>query len=591
MKKSIVCLLVFGILLSGCGVLEDPKPATTAPSQITALQQKPEVTPPTVEVDFAQTDADMFTGRDEEDTYSKGTMIQLDGNSVTCNSAAVKVEGTKITIGKEGVYILRGTLNDGQILVNAGDSDKVQLVLEGASITGQNTPALNVEAADKVFLTLAAGTENVLSNGGSFGNSGADGAVFSRADLSFNGTGSLTVESPAGHGIVCKDDLVVAGGSFQIHAASHALDANDSFRMKGASLKVDAGKDGIHVEDNDDSATGFVYISGGSLIIEAEGDGISAGYWMQISNGSFDILAGGGYENGVSHSSGGWGDFMGGGRPGPRAAATAETADSDTSMKGLKAKGGMLISGGDITIDAADDGLHSDGAVTVSGGNIKIASGDDGIHGETNLRIAGGEINITNGYEGLEAQNVHVIGGQIRMVCTDDGINAAGGRDSSGTGGRDEMFSKPGGPGDAANGSIVIDGGDMYIQSSGDGMDANGYLEINGGKTVICGPNSGDTATLDFETTGSINGGIFVGTGSSFMAQTFSENTQGVLAVQAGQGQSGVTITVSDKDGKELVSFQPELPFSVIIFSTPELISGQTYHITIGDKEADLEAY
>ena len=122
-------------------------------------------------------------------------------------------------------------------------------------------------------------------------------------------------------------------------------------------------------------------------------------------------------------------------------------------------------------------------------------------------------------------------------------------------------------------------------------MDANGYLEINGGKTVICGPNRGDTATLDYNTSGSINGGIFIGTGAAGMAQTFSDNTQGVLAVQVGQGQSGATITVSDKDGKELVSYTPELPFSVIIFSTPEMVSGQTYHITVGDVEGDMAAY
>ena len=603
--KKLLSVFVACLLLCGCGMLEDPEPtATTSTTQPAANGGTVVGDSAPVDVDFAKTDADMFTDRDGRTSYSESdsVIIQLDGDSVTCNSASVKVEGTDITIGGEGTYILRGTLEDGCVTVNAGDSDKLQIVLDGASVSCADSAALYVLGGDKVFVTLAEGTENSFSNGGRFGTGegSIDGAIFSKQDLTFNGSGSLTVESPAAHGIVCKDDLVFTGGSYAIHAASHAIDANDSVRLKGATITMDAGKDGIHVEDSEDTTTGFVYISGGALDIEAEGDGISAAVWMQITDGTIDILAGGGYENGESQSSGGWGDFMGGGsggmgggRPGMRATTTTTTTtdEASTSMKGLKADGGLLISGGTITIDSADDGIHSNGLATINGGDITIASGDDGIHAETDLTITAGKISITNSYEGLEALNVHVTGGQIDMVCTDDGINAAGGTDSSGTGGRDQMFGGHGGMGGSSNGSIIVDGGDLYIQSSGDGMDANGYLEINGGKTVVCGPNSGDTATLDYDTSGTINGGTFIGTGAAGMAQTFSENAQGVLAVQVGQGQSGVTITVSDKDGKELVSYAPELPFSVIIFSTPDMVSGETYHITIGDVEGDLEAY
>lgn len=592
MKKLLSILIIMAMLLSGCSILEDPVTVTTTTATLPNTNKPPVGDSTPIEVDFSKTDADMFTDRDGESEYSeeKAVIIQLDGASVTCNSASVKVENATATICKKGTYILRGSLQDGSVIVAAGDNDKVQIVLDGVDINSAGSAALQVVSADKVFVTLAKGSENRLSNGGSFSGT-VDGALFSKQDLSINGEGSLTVESPVGHGIVCKDDLVITGGNFTIQAASHGVDVNDSFRMKSGTVNVDAGKDGIHAEDNEDATTGFVYISGGELDIESEGDGISAAYTLQIGGGAIQILAGGGYKNGASHSSDGWGDFMGGGMGGgPRPRAVTTTEDSGTSMKGLKSKRGLLISDGDISIDSADDSMHSNGVAVINGGTMQLASGDDGIHADTDLSITGGTIDISTCYEGLEAVNVRVTGGQISMVATDDGINAAGGTDSSGGGGRDQMFGRPGGAGGASNGSIVIDGGDLYIQSSGDGMDSNGYLEINGGKTVVCGPNSGDTATLDFDTRGTINGGIFVGTGSSFMAQTFSQNQQGVLAMQVRQS-AGVTITVTDSQGNVLLTHEPKLEFSVFIFSSPELVSGQTYHVVIGDTEGDMEAY
>jgi hypothetical protein len=607
MKKAVALLLVLTMLLTGCGILEPIDP--TGSTDTTGTTDG--VTPPSgpVKVDFAQSDDVMFTEKDIQTEYSEGNsaVITLDGNSVSCNSSKVNVSGTTVTITGEGTFILRGTLNDGMIIVNAGEKDKPRIVLDGASVTSATSAALYVLQAGKVFVTLAEGKENILANGGSFtaiDENNIDAAVFSKQDLTFNGSGSVTITSPAGHGIVCKDDLIFTGGTYTVHSASHGVDANDSLRMKSGTLTIDAGKDGIHVEDADDAATGFVYVSGGTLDIEAEGDGISAALYAQIENGQINILAGGGYENGESHSSGGFGDFMGGGmgpgggRPGGRSAESATTDTSGTSMKGLKADGGILISNGMLNIDSADDAIHSDDLFVINGGNVTISSGDDGIHAETDLTITGGTIEIKESYEGLEAVNILISGGKTTLKATDDGLNAAGGMDSSGAGGRDEMFGggmggpgRPGGMGGASNGSIVITGGELHVQASGDGLDANGYLEITGGYTVVCGPNQGDTATLDYDTSATISGGVFIGTGAAGMAQTFSANTQGVIAVSVGGGQSsGVKITVSDSNGKELVSYQPELAFSVIIFSTPELISGQSYHVRVGSVEGDITA-
>ena len=175
------------------------------------------------------------------------------------------------------------------------------------------------------------------------------------------------------------------------------------------------------------------------------------------------------------------------------------------------------------------------------------------------------------------------------------GLNAAGGTDSSGTtGGRDGMFGGgPGGSGGmspSSNGSITISGGTLHINASGDGIDANGSLTISGGYTVVVGPTQGDTATLDYDTTAMITGGTFIGTGASGMAQTFSDSEQGVVAVSVGNQSAGTTVTLTDQNGKTLLSVTPELSFAVVILSSPDIVSGETYTITVGSVSGEFEA-
>lgn len=610
MKKLMAFSMVCALLLSGCNALQPPA-ETTAPTSTPngpgSLPTEPGIYDgPPVEVDFEQTDEYLFSDRDEQTQYSESNcaVITLSGSSVSANAPTVQISGSTATITKEGYYILRGELTNGSIVVNAGDKAKIQLIMEGASITSESNAALYVLSADKVFLTLAAGTENTLANGGSFPTddpNNVDGAVFSKTDLTINGEGSLNVTSPAGHGIACKDDLTVTGGNITVYSAFHGLDANDSVRIKDGQFTIDSGKDGIHVEDADNTSTGFVYISNANMKIESEGDGISAALHMQISGGTFNILAGGGYENGQQHSSGGWGDFMGGGMghggqqsPRPReAVSTAATTEDVTSMKGLKAGAGLLINGGTISVDSADDAIHSDTIAVLNGGQIELSSGDDGIHAETDLTITAGTVKITQSYEGLEAQNIVIAGGDISLTSTDDGLNAAGGVDGSGEGGRDQMVGgRPGlgGMGGASNGNITISGGKLYVKASGDGIDSNGTLQITGGYTIVCGPNVGDTATLDYDTTGTITGGVFIGTGSSMMAQSFSKGSQGVVAANAGNQAAGTSISVKDNQGNVLLNYQPELPFTVFIYSAPEIVSGQSYQLVVGTNNGDITA-
>lgn len=566
--------------LSGC----------TQSQETSGSNMESSVNTSSAEADFSKTDAEMFTDRDYETDYdeSSSVFIQLDGDSASSSSDSVQISGSTVTITEEATYILSGTLDDGTIIVDAPDTAKIHLVLDGASIHSETSAALYILEADKVFLTLADGSENTLSNGGTFtaiDENNIDGAVFSKQDLTINGTGALTVTSPAGHGIVCKDDLVVTGGTYAITSSSHGLDANDSIRITGGtSLTIDAGKDGLHAENSDDASLGFVYIADGVMMIESEGDGISAGSSMQIENGIFQILAGGGSENGSNVSSDSWGGFMGGPRGQYEESslpAESETEDSSASMKGIKAAGELLISEGNFSIDSADDGVHSNTSITVNGGTFEIASGDDAFHADETLTVADGALSITESYEGLEALQIDIQGGEITLTASDDGLNAAGGTDSSGmTGGRDGRFG--GGMSASSNGSIAISGGTLSISASGDGIDANGSVEISGGYITITGPSQGDTSILDYDTSAVITGGTFIGTGASAMAQTFSSSEQGVIAVSTGSQEAGTAVAISDAQGNTVLSYVPEMSFGAVIFSSPDVITGETYTITAG---------
>ena len=613
MKKIVSILLILTLMLSllaGCG--KDVDSNTPTENQDGSSSN---ATP--VEVDFSKTDADMFTERDNKTDYdeNQAVTIKLNGTTATASSNSVKISGSKITITEEATYVVSGELTDGMLIVDASDTAKLQIVLSGANITSKTSAALYILEADKVFLTLAEETTNTLANGGSFtaiDDNNIDAALFSKQDLTLNGKGSLTVTSPAGHGIVCKDDLVFTGGTYTVNSASHGLDANDSVRITNATLNIDAGKDVIHCENTDDTSKGFIYISSGTINGEAEGDGIAAGAYMQIADGTIDLLVGGGSENGSKEHSDNFGGFMGGGhgggrpgemRPSSSQSSTTTTDENSTSMKGLKATSSMLISGGNFTINSADDSVHSDVSVIINGGTFAIASGDDAIHAEDTLTVTAGKIDISESYEGLEALHIDVQGGDIKLKASDDGLNAAGGTDQSGTeGGRDGMFGggmgggKPGGMGghggmsSNSNGSIKISGGNLYINSSGDGMDANGTLEISGGYTIVVGPTQGDTATLDYDRSATITGGTFIGTGAQGMAQTFSDSEQGVVAISVGNQSAGTKIVIKDKSGKTIIEHSPELNFAVVILSSPNIKKGESYTLTVGSESGGFKA-
>ena len=595
-------------------------PEQTTPSNGSTSETESVTLP---EVDFSVTASDMFTKRDKKTDYDDTAVrIQLNGNSATANSDSVQISDSTITITEEDTYILSGNLNDGCVVVNADSSAKIHLVLDGVDINNKSSAAILVLSADKVTITLASDKNN-LSNSGYFAPVDAlnvNAALYSKDDLSLNGSGSLTITSPAGHGISCKDDLVLAGGTYTITSGNHGLDANDSIRLTASAISIEAGKDGIHAENTDDTTLGFVYIADGTYKIHANDDGISAGAYLQIEEGSFDITT------------------------------ESVSSSSDSSGKGIKSTNSMQISTGSFTVNSVDDSIHSNTDIIINGGTYNLISKDDGIHADATLTVNNGDVNITESYEGLEALDLVINGGNIRLIASDDGLNAAGGNDASGFGGRGGdnfggfkggnrpgknkgdfenlpsdvmpdrgMQNRPnggfddggfgnnfgGGFGDnfggafgggafggmgSSNGSITITGGNLYIQASGDGIDANGSLTITGGDITICGPNRGDTASLDYDTTATISDATFIATGATGMAQTLSSSEQGIITINVGNQNAGTTLTLTDSKGKVFLTRTPELPYSLVILSSPDLKSGETYTLTYGTTTKTITA-
>lgn len=578
-KRMLLCGLALCMLLCGCNGTD----GFDAPEAGSAATD----TPPELSLDFAATEEEMFTERDREETFSAESCVQilLQGDRATASSDSVQIEGSVVQITAEATYLISGTLTNGQIIVNTPDTAKPRLILSGASIHSESSAPLYILGADKVFVTLAPQTENTLSTGESFvaiDENNIDGALFSKQDLTINGTGKLTISSPSGHGIVCKDDLVLTGGEYHVTAAAHALDANDSIRISGVTLQATAGKDGLHAENSEDTAKGFIYLASGSLQLNVDGDGVDASAFLQLEGGEVNVVAGGG---------------------------VAASGASDVSKKGLKATASILINGGRFVLDCADDAVHANTSIAMNGGEFEISTGDDGFHADETLAVTAGKIRITKSYEGLEALDISVSGGEISLVATDDGLNAAGGTDQSGFGGfggGKDQFGRPGGGGrpdmgggnpgmgggmsSASDGSILISGGSLYVQASGDGLDANGTLSITGGHVTVCGPTVGDTATLDYDVSGSITGGTFIGTGAAGMAQSFSNATQGVIAVRVGTQSANTVITVTDGEGNVILTHTPALSFAVVILSSPQLVKDNTYKLTIGSISEDVEA-
>lgn len=527
---------------------------------------------------------------------SSATKITLSGDSASVSGSGAAAEGSTVTISTAGTYIVSGNLTDGLITVTTSEDDKVQIVLNGVKIASSSGPAIDVQSADKCFITLAEGTQNSLSDGSAFTSEDANACIYATCDLTINGSGSLDVSGNYRHGVFSKDDLIVYGGTIRVSAVEDGLNGKDSVKIGAGDISIDSGADGVKSSKSTNPEKGFVYVSGGSLSIDAEDDGIQA-------------------------------------------------------------KTYLCIAGGSIEIDAADDTLHSDLEGALNGGSTSVRSGDDAFHCETKLEVNDGSFVAEACNEGYEAEQVVVNGGDTNICALDDAMNASaadlsddsessdvdastvapsgepganaaqpdgsiGVPDASsanadsngqqntasqGTGWQDGATSPelpsddghapdaqggmerggqaPGGQGGAPGASdsnclIQINGGKVVLDSQGDGVDSNGNVEINGGTLLVNGPSSDGDGAFDYDGEATISGGTVLMAGAVGMAQSFTSGTQAFALVRA-SGSAGSVIEATDADGNVIATLMATRAFGCVLVSGAGVSDGDTITVSV----------
>lgn len=336
--------------------------------------------------------SDLFTERDLQQTadLSEAQYFTLQ-------------DGQDIEITEAGVYVFTGTASDTSIIVNAGDEDKVQIILNGVSITNTDSPAIYVKNADKVFVTTT-DTDNTLKVTGEFtadGDTNTDAVIFSKDDLVLNGIGSLAIES-ADNGITSKDDLKITGGSINISADSDAIEANDSIAIADGYITISTGKDGMHAENDEDNTLGYIYICGGTFNIDAADDGIQATTILQIDGGEFSISSAEGLE--ATHVQINGGSIY----------IDASDDGINGSQKSTALSAEVEINGGNVTVNMGQgdtDGIDSNGALTITGGTIEVNAQSPFDYDGT-LTFTGGKV-IVNGQETTDITNQMMGGGMM----------------------------------------------------------------------------------------------------------------------------------------------------------------------------------
>lgn len=503
------------------------------------------------------------------------TYIKLSDNNTTVEGNGVDVDKNVITINTAGTYSISGKLSDGQIIVNTDKEKKTYILLNGVDITCKSTSPIQILSSEKTVFALVDNSENKISDGETYDKTenNQDAAIFSKEDITFIGNGSLEVNGNYDKGIVSKDDLMIESGSISVKSVTDGIKGKDSVIVRGGNLTIDTGGDGIQAYNADEEDKGYVSLEDGTIKITAEQDGVQAETNLLVAGGNIDISTGGGSEN--SSNKDGWGD----GKPGETMENNTTTTEDTTSAKAIKASSVIEIDDGSINIDSSDDSIHSNSKLIINNGDINLSSGDDGTHADAELEINGGTLNITKSYEGIEGTDITINDGNIHVVASDDGLNAAGGADGSSTNGRpgqNKMES-------TTSGTATINGGYLVVDADGDGLDANGNLTMTGGTAIVNGPTNGGNGALDYDGEFNMSGGTLIAAGSLGMVQTPSSSSKlNTINVSLTSQEANTLIRVESESGDDVVTFSPTKTYSSVVICTPNIKSNETYKVYVG---------
>ena len=531
-------------------------------------------------------DTAYFTTNDLNGSWDTtgAAVITLSGDGASISGNGAYFYDGNVVIAEAGRYVFSGSLTDGSIIVDAHDSSKVWILLDGVEINCSDDACIQVDQADKVFLTLAEGSQNILTSGSVYSDTalsdGTDGAIFAHDDLTINGSGSLTVTAQYSHGISANDDLVITGGSITISAVEDAIHVNDSIRIKDAAIIVTAGDDGVLTSNEVEN--GYLYIESGTLDITASGDGIHTTGDITVAGGEINISAG---DDGI-HSDASV--FVQSG--------TILISDCYEGIEALI----IDVSGGDVSINCEDDGFNANGGSSdMFGGGGQMGGGqNDGTFGHGGMHGKGTDDGTTG--ERPTPPDMGTVGATGDMPTPPDmGTEGMGGEIQAGP------------ETDAASGSIQssadTEDAETYIAISGgtvrivnevgqdaDGLDSNGDIKISGGTIYISLLGTGSNCAVDYASesggVAEITGGTIIACGASSMAEGFdTTSTQAsILYNTSTVAEAGTTLTVADADGSVLLSWEVPCSFSSALISCPEMKVGGTYTVSAGGTSEEI---
>ena len=511
---------------------------------------------------------------------SSETAIDLSNPTAT---DGVTVEDGTLTITKAGTYKLSGEYQ-GQIKVETADSDAVRLVLDNANITNSSGAALNVVNADEVILYSASGTTNTISDGADYtatGEDDPDAVVYSKADMTIAGEGTLKVNGNHEDGIHTSDGLVIASGTLEVNAANTGIKGKDDVDILGGTINVTAQQDGIKSTNDTDEGQGWTRLSNGTVTVNAGDDGFKASRVVEISGGSLTV---------------------------------------EQSDEGIEAQY-INVSGGDVNVTSADDGMNASLKTSNSESTDSSANTSDAANQQQNNQqqgsLPGGQQSGTsnqqqqgmgqppamsgssqdgtsqNGTSGTAQQqnNTQNQGNQnMGQPPAMPGGNAQDGTSQNGTTGTGQQGmgqppqgGMPGGGGgtfEVIDAAINVSGGHVTVNAEGDGIDSNGVTTLSGGTLIVNGPSQGGNAALDTNGDLLLNGATVLSGSTADMFEAPSTNsTSGYLKLTNSSGfEQGSTVQVADSSGKVVANYKvTKSNVQLVLVSSSSIVKGQSY--------------
>ena len=453
-------------------------------------------------------------------TWDSSSEVTIDLSNPTATDGVTVSDGV-ITITKAGNYKLTGTY-EGQIKVEAADSDMVRLILNNATITNSTGAAINVVEADEVVIYTASGTTNTVSDGSSYSDTASgspDAAIYSKSDLTLAGEGTLKVEGKYEEGIHTTDGLVIASGTLEVTAANTGIKGKDYVDILDGTITVTATKDGIKATNDTDGNRGWVRLSGGTVNISAGDDGFKAERVLEISGGTLNITQ---------------------------------------ANEGIEAQY-INILDGTVNVTSSDDGINASYSTTSTS-----STGTESASTSTTQ--------TTQTAQGGQAGQAPA-GGQAPSGTM--GQPPAGGGAGGGMGGGGGTF-------EVVDATINISGGTVTVNANGDGIDSNGTATLSGGTVIVNGPFTGGNTSLDTNGDLLLNGATVTAANSGDMFEAPSTNsTSGYVKISNVSNLSaGTTVQVTDSSGNVVANYKvANSSTTLILVSSSKITKGESYTV------------